>query len=189
MSKEKANERINSRIAPTDEPHKSHLFILILGVIVIGILIGVICYLTLRKEPEQESRESREYNRVVTPENIEEIIGQLNEADYTPIGSYEVMMNTDWIFPDGASPSTNAYVENSINNRNVVYFTIALETDRDTDIYDSPFLEPGSYMEAIQLDVDLPAGKYDAVLTYHLVDGQEIEVSHVSVSVTLTISN
>ena len=187
MSKEKANERINSRIAPTEEPHKQHGMLLILvAIVVIAAVVGIICYLALRKEPEQESRE---YNKVVTPGNVEGMISQLDAGEYTPIGSYEVMMNTDWVFPDGASPSTNAYVENSINNRNTVYFTIALETDRETDIYDSPFLEPGSYIQEILLDVELPAGQYDAVLTYHLVDEQEKEVSHVSVNVTLTVSN
>lgn len=187
MSREKANERINSRMTPTEEARKPHTIILIVGVIVVvAVLVGVICYLALRKEPEQESRN---YNTVVTPENVEEIISQLDEAEYTPVGSYEVMMNTDWVFPDGTSPATNAYVENSVNNRNTVYFTIALETDRETDIYDSPFIEPGSYIEEIVLDVDLPAGTYDAVLTYHLVDEQETEISHVSVSITLTVSN
>lgn len=187
MSKEKANERINSRIAPTDEPRRHHTALLIFGVIVVvAVLVGVICYLALRKEPEQESRD---YNRVVTPENVEEIISQLDEAEYTPVGSYEVIMNTEWTFPDGASPSTDAYVENSVNNRNTVFFTIALDTDSETDIYDSPFIEPGSYMDAIQLEVELPAGRYGAVLTYHLVDENEQEISHVSVSITLIISN
>lgn len=187
MSKEKANERINGRIAYAEEPGKSHTFPIVVAVVVIiAVLIGIICFLALRKEPEQESRE---YNRVVTPDNIEEIISQLDASDYTPVGSYEVLMNTNWVFPDAASPSTNAYVENSINNRNTVFFTIALKSDRDTNIYDSPFLAPGSYMEAIQLDTELPEGRYDAVLTYHLVDESEKEISHVSVSITLAIGN
>ena len=79
MSKEKANERINSRITPTEEPRKPHTVLLIIGVVVVvAVLVGVICYLALRKEPEQESRD---YNRVVTPENVEEIISQLDEAE------------------------------------------------------------------------------------------------------------
>ena len=187
MSKEKANERINSRIIPTDEPHRSHTVLLIIVMAAVGVvLVGVICYLALRKEPEQEARD---YNRVVTPDNVEEIISQLDAEEHTPVGAYEVIMNTEWVFPDGASASDNAYVENSVNNLNTVFFTIALETDKETDIYDSPFIEPGSYMEDIQLNVELPAGKYNAVLTYHLVDEQEKEISHVSVNVTLTINN
>lgn len=189
MSKEKANERINSRVTPTDESHKPHVVLLVIVVaVVVAVLVGVICYLALRKDPEQEQG-SRGYNRVVTPDNVEEIISQLQEEDYTPVGSYEVIMNTEWTFPDGTSPSTDAYVENSVSNRNTVYFTIALDTDRETDIYDSPFIEPGSYMDAIRLGVELPAGTYGAVLTYHLVDEQEREISHVSVNVTLTVSN
>lgn len=187
MSKEKANERISSRITPVGEPRRPHTALLMIGAIaVVAVLVGVICYLALRKEPEQEQRN---YNRVVTPDNVEEIISQIDAEEHTPVGAYEVIMNTEWVFPDGSSPSDNAYVENSVNNLNTVFFTIALETDKETDIYDSPFIEPGSYMEDIQLDVDLPAGKYNAVLTYHLVDGQEKEISHVSVNVTLTISN
>lgn len=187
MSKERANERINSRVTLEEPSRKPYLFVgVVIIIIVIAVLVGVICYLMLGKEAEQEERS---YNRVVTPDNVEEIISQLDEQDYTPIGSYEVKMNTNWIFPDGDSPSTNAYVENSVNNRNTVFFTIALETDPETAIYDSPFIEPGSYMEAVQLESDLPAGTYEAVLTYHLVDEQEEEISQVSVGITLTINN
>lgn len=187
MSKEKANERINSRVAPVTASRKPYVFAGVAAVvIVIAVLLGIICYLMLGKEAEQDERS---YNRVVTPDNVEEIISQLDEQEYTPIGSYEVKMNTNWIFPDGESPSSNAYVENSVNNRNTVFFTIALDTDPDTDIYDSPFIEPGSYMESVQLDGDLDAGVYEAVLTYHLVDEQEEEISQVSIGITLTINN
>lgn len=187
MSKERANERINSRVIPEAPSRKPYFFVgTVVVIVVIGVLIGVICYLMLGKEAEQEERS---YNRVVTPDNVEEIIGQLDEQDYTPMGSYEVKMNTNWVFPDGDSYSTNSYVENSVNNRNTVFFTIALETDPDTVIYDSPFIEPGSYMEAVKLEKNLPAGVYEAILTYHLVNEQEEEISQVSIGITLTITN
>lgn len=186
MSKEKANERINSRVAPTAAARKPYIFLCVLVIIVVAVLVGIICYLMLGKEAEQDTRS---YNKVVTPDNVEEIISQLDEQEYAPIGSYEVKMNTKWVFPDGASPSSNAYVENSVNNRNTVYFTIALEADPETDIYDSPFIEPGSYMESVQLGSNLEAGTYEAILTYHLVDEQEEEIGQVSVGITLTVNN
>lgn len=187
MSKERANERINSRVAPVTASRKPYLFVgVAVVIIVIVVLLGIICYLMLGKEAEQDERS---YNRVVTPDNVEEIINQLDEQEYTPIGSYEVKMNTNWKFPDGESSSSNAYVENSVNNRNTVFFTIALESDPETDIYDSPFIEPGSYMESIQLESGLEAGVYEAILTYHLVDEQEEEISQVSIGITLTIEN
>jgi hypothetical protein len=179
MSKQKANARIDNRVATPHKGNHTFLLVLIPSVVVICILAGVILNLL-------NGKESKVYNSVVTPDNVEEVIEQQREEDYTPIGSYEVNMNSDWTFPDGASASTNAYVGNSTSNQNTVFFTIAL-TDDERQIYESPLIPPGSHMEDIKLDEDLSAGTYDAVLTYHLVDEENQEISTVAVSITITI--
>lgn len=185
MSKDKANERIDRRAnttAPADSKKSKTAIIIIIAVIIVCILVGIIIFLLFGKE-------STPRNVVVTPENIEQIIKEIDEAEYTAPGSYEVNMNTEWIFLDGKAASKDAYVENSVRNQNTVYFIITLPSDKDRVIYHSPYLEIGSHIEEITLDEDLDAGVYDAVLTYHLVDAEMKDLSEVSVSITITVQN
>lgn len=182
MSKEKANERINSRINPVSAKSRSHTGLIIaVSAVIICILVGTILYIVLGKD------NTTQYNVVVTPDNVEQMINQLNKADYTPIGSYEVSMSTEWTFSDGKSASTNAYVENRITNQNNVFFTITPADDTSNEIYRSPYLAVGSHLKDIKLDKALSAGVHKCVLTYHLVDSNNNEMSSVSVSMTITI--
>ena len=125
-------------------------------------------------------------NAVITPDNVQDMIAELDEKERVPIGSYEVNMNNCWTFPDSHSASTDAYIGNSINNQSTVYFTIALKGSEE-DFYTSPYLPIGSKMENVTLDCELAAGTYDTVLTYHLVDGEYQEISHVSVGLEIII--
>lgn len=179
MSKDTANESINSS-EPTQNSKKPLIIIIVIAIIIIGILSGIIFFLLPHGE-------GKAYNNVVTPDNVDEVISQMEEDAKTPAGSYEVSMNTNWIFPDGASASTNAYVENAITNQNTVYFTIALADSGENDIYKSPYLEIGSQLTDIKLDSAPPQGTYDAIITYHLVDDAFDELSSVSMYMTITI--
>lgn len=182
MSKEKANERINSTVVTTTHKKSPIIAVILIAVVVICVLAGVILHLLSGKD-------TKEYNQVIKPDNVEQVIAQLEEDDYTPVGSYEVKMNTEWTFPDGSSASPNAYVENSVTNQNTVYFKIVLDDASQKEIYKSPYLEVGSHLEDIQLDEVLEAGTYSAVLTYYLVDHEFNDISQVSISITLTIQN
>lgn len=184
MSSENANERISRRDAASEGKRKSHIGIIVIAVLVICVLGGVILYLLFGKD---KAVEQRQYNAVVTPDNVEEIIAQMKEENVTPPGSYEVKMNTIWEFADGNSASSNAYVENVVENQTTVFFTIALSDDNNREVFRSPFMTPGSHLENIKLDDILDAGTYKAVMTYHLVDDDYKETSSVSVKITLTI--
>lgn len=193
MSKEKATEKINSQLSPNGGKKHTGLIIAIAAIIFCA-LVGVILYLVLGKDSKQKTQppvateEPTKYNLVVTPENVDETIAQLTEADKTPIGSYEAKMNSEWTFENGNTASENAYVENTVHNQNTVYFTVALKDD-DRVIYKSPYLAPGSKLENIKLDTQLEAGVYDAILTYHLVDEENQEVSNVNLTVIITINH
>lgn len=182
MSREKANDRISRQT--TQAVKKSNIGTIVIGFVLVAIiaaLAGVIILLSSGKD-------SKVYNTVVTPDNVEEMIVQVDEESATPIGSYEAIMNTDWVFADGNAASENAYIKNAETNSNTIYFTIALEEDPDTDIYESPLIPVGSYMADISLGGAITeAGMYDAILTYHLLDDNNEEMSTVSVSITITI--
>lgn len=179
MSKDTANEKTNSQ-ADVKKGKKPLIAAIIIGLIIICVLIGIIVYLLTRDK-------EKPYNNVVTADNVDEIISQMEEDEKTPAGSYEVSMNTDWTFPDGDSASTNAFVENSTANQNTVYFTIALKENDTEDIYKSPYMEVGSHLNDIKLDSAPPAGTHDAIITYHLVDDDFNELSSVSLYMTITI--
>ena len=97
-------------------------------------------------------------------------------------------MTEKWTFENGSAVSADAYVENRVYNQNTVYFTIT-RSDDGSVIYKSPYLPVGSSLENIKLDTSLNAGVYDTVLTYHLVDEGNQELSTVSVSLVITIKN
>jgi len=183
MSTEKSNERISRRDLTPEGRKKSHTGIIIaVAVLAVCLLGGGIIYLLFGKGEVE-----KQYNAVVTPDNVDEILAKMEEEEVTPPGSYEVKMNTMWEFPDGNSASSNAYVENVVENQNTVFFTIALSDGSNKEVYKSPYIAPGSHLENLKLDDALDAGTYNAVLTYHLVDDDYKETSSVSVKVTLTI--
>jgi hypothetical protein len=160
------------------------------GIVIIVLLVVVIVLLakngTNTDTSATESAPKR--NVVVTPDNVEETIAQLEESDYVTAGSYEVVMNTTWNFKDGASASEDAYVENSVDNTNDVYFDITL-ADTGENIYSSPVIPIGSHLEDITLDKELEDGTYDCVMTYTLVDGEQNPLSTVRVTMTIVIGD
>ena len=102
--------------------------------------------------------------------------------------TYTTSMNSDWYFEDGTSPSSNAYVENSVENSCTIYFEVLLANTGET-AYSSPYIPVGSALEHPALSVDLDAGDYNATCLYHLVDSSNNELSTVSVPIILHILN
>ncbi len=154
---------------------------IVILVLVIFILVGVILYLLLRK-PEEERR-----NVVVTPDNIQEVIEQMEEEDYVAPGYYTVTMNYDWHFASGDAVSSDAYVENITENTNAVYFDLFLASNEENAIYKSPVIPVGSSLRDIALDTKLDAGNYDCVVVYHLVDDEQNTISTLRVTVTVIV--
>ena len=96
-------------------------------------------------------------------------------------------MNSTWNFPSGDAPSENAYVENATTNTNPVYFDVVRDDTGET-IYESPILPVGSHLENFELDTVLDAGTYDCVMTYHLLDEEEQEISTLQITVQVVIA-
>jgi hypothetical protein len=169
--------------------------IVVIGCLVIVALVGVIVALVMnlnRPAPEpvviREEEPSERRAVVVQEENVQEVLEQLEEQDITPQGYYTASMNTTWRFPDGASPSSNAYVGNMAGNTNDVYFDVAVRETGEV-IYASPILPVGTELNNFQLDKDLDAGTYRCVCTYHLVDENQKTLSTVNMGVTVIVEN
>ncbi len=188
MSNQTTDEQISSQSEEKkEEKKKSPLVIVIISaVVVIAVLVGVIIYLLNR--PDGANEPKVDMSNVVTPDNVEEVVQKMETEEKVPVGSYEVSMNTEWVFPDGNSASTNAYVENSTANTNTVYFVVTLDDSKE-EIYRSPYLMVGSHIENFKLDTALEKGTYNAIITYHLVDDDYNDLRSVSMYMTITVEN
>ena len=165
--------------------------LVVIGVLILAALVGVIIALVMllrQPEPEPEPEEPPQRTVVVHEDSAEQQIEEL--VNQTPVepGYYQVSMTTDWYFPDGASPSTNAFVRNRENNSNDVYFDILLRDSRET-IYESPIIPLGNYIDNITLDKDLDAGVYNCLIVYHLVDENQTTLSTLNMGLTITVAN
>lgn len=159
--------------------------------IVIAVLAGVIVYLVHGMQQMQNVQEEEKEERIVLvkEDNVKEVIKEMEKEkeEKVPVGAYEVSMNTEWIFADGAAVSDNAFVENSEANTNMVYFVVTI--DGNEEVYRSPYMEVGSYLEGIQLDKVLEKGEYPAVITYYLVDDEFHDLSWVSMTMRIVVES
>lgn len=122
----------------------------------------------------------------VDENNAEEIISEM--SDKVAEGMFECRMTTEWTFQDGTSESPNAYVANAETNRNTLYFDVYEKSSNEV-IYSSPMIPVGSSISSIKLEKALPAGEYDAVVMYTLVDEDYKEVSTVGFNITISVNH
>lgn len=163
---------------------KKRFIVIAVLVVIILALAGVIIYLLLSRGSEEEAERR---NVVVTPDNVEEVIQNMAEEEFVAPGYYTVTMNYEWKFQTGSAVSSNAYVENMMENTNDVYFDLFLADDEENAIYKSPVIPVGSSLQDIALDTSLDAGTYDCVAVYHLVDDDQNTISTLRVTVTVVI--
>lgn len=137
-----------------------------------------------KKDDENEKR-----NVVVTPDNVEEIIAQMDDEEFVDPGYYSASMNTEWHFSKGDAVSEDAVVNNLAENTNDVYFDVFLETDEAMPIYKSPVIPIGSSLTDIALDMPLEAGTHDCVMVYHLVDEEQNTISTLRVALKIVVES
>lgn len=162
---------------------------IVLLVVVILAMAGIIIYLLISRQPQEKEEEERR-GVVVTPDNVQEVIDQMEQMaseELTAPGYYTVWMNYEWHFASADAVSEDAFVENMAVNTNPVYFDLFLLEDEENAIYKSPVIPLGSSLQDIKLDTPLEAGTYDCVAVYHLVDDDQNTLSTLRVTVTVII--
>lgn len=164
---------------------KGGIIVFAVCIVIIIALSGTVIYLLTSRKTSEAEKEPVNRNIVVNEQNVEEVLAQLPEQR-TPVGSYEVTMNSTWRFANGEAASENAYVKNAEANINSVYFDVT-RVDTEETLYESPILPVGSYLENITLDSKLPAGNYDCLITYHLLNEENVSISTVKLTLTIII--
>lgn len=181
QKKDVSTERISEKLSQSSKKKGvSGKLLLLIGIVVV--VIAVISVVIILAKPSVKE----ERNVLVTPDNVDEILADLEDDQRTEAGQYEVKMNSTWNFKDGSSASSNAYVENSTSNQNDVYFDI-VRSDNGETIFSSPTIPVGSHLESIALDKVLKAGTYPCVLTYHLLDESGNSVSKLDINLTINV--
>ena len=158
-------------------------------VIIAGLIIAIIFLL---REPPLEV--VIEYDRtatggrgmVVTEDNIEEVIEWLEEPGEDT--EYEIYMSANWTFPTSSRSNGNALFRNLPSNTRMVFFELYLE-DEEQVIYVSPYIPLGREVRNFALDVALPVGTYEPLMTIFLVDDDKEIVTDVQMRVQITIEN
>jgi hypothetical protein len=163
---------------------------IICAVVIIALIAAVVYLLKTRKEPEAAAEPGQQAKRdvLVTEDNMDEVLDEFMKLpEEKSEDRYLVKMNTSWIFPDGKSPSSNAYVENSTENTHDVYFDVYLNGDENDVIYSSPVIPLGGHISDIELNRELDDGTYDCVVDYHLIDEQQNTLSTVKVALKIRV--
>lgn len=187
MARLKNTDNGSQRSSAVTGRNNSLVIICIVVCVVLFVIVGAAIYLvSTSSSGSQQQGKSQDRDIVVTPDNVAEILEQMEETN--PDSSYTASMNVDWYFNDSSTPSNNSYVENAPENSRTVYIDILL-ADTNEMVYTSPYIPVGSRLENIALQSELAAGDYEAICLYHLVDDDGNEVSTVSVAVTLHILN
>ena len=160
----------------------------VLVVALVGVVVALVMVLNRGEKVVYVEEEPTQRTRIVSEDNVQEVVENAVDLGSVKPGYYEVSMNMNWIFPDGASPSSNAFVENVPGNTNDVYFDVQLRDTGET-VYESPLLPRGEQLSSVQLNRDLDAGEYDCIIIYHLVDDEQRTVSTLSLGMLLTVES
>lgn len=169
-----------------ENTHSNTQIILIVGfvaVIAVICVIGYLIYSSLNKAGAEMPTVGGNSNLVIDESNLAEVEELITQA--AAEGTFELNMNTIWNFPDGKSPSSDAYVANGKANSRPVSFEIMVN---DTElVYSSTVIPVGSRIKEIKLDTELPAGEYSATCIYHLWNEDGTENSSFGVGIVLNI--
>lgn len=118
---------------------------------------------------------------VITQDNVSEVANATVQDNY-----YMTSMSINWHF--NGLTSKDAYVENAPENTRTVYFDL-YRTDNGEIIYSSPYIPVGEKLNGLTLDKALDDGTYETILVYHLVDDDKNELSTLSVSLKIYVTN
>lgn len=175
----------------SDEGQKKNmLFVIAFVVLLIALVvcIGIIIFrpTTTKMDENVVSKTASALERgFVQESNADNIMAEMEEK--VAEGMFECKMTTFWTFDHADAESSNSFVANVESNRNTIYFDV-YESESNELLYTSPMLPVGTEIRNIKLNKELPAGDYDAVVMYTLVDENYEEVSSVGFNITISIT-
>lgn len=178
-----------------DEKQKKVVILAIIAIVILLVALGLCIALLVGKSnggqganpddevtPAAAALERGFVNEEAAGDIMEEMTEKVAE------GMFECKMTTSWVFKDADSVSPNAYVANVESNLHTIYFDVYLD-GTDELVYSSPLLPVGTEFQEVKLEKKLPAGEYNAVVMYTLVDENYEEVSSAGFRITISVLN
>lgn len=171
--------------------------LIIIGSVIIVLLVAIVVVLIINGRNKDRDNaenavatlETEKRSVVVSEENVDELIEEMEKNEPITPGYYTVAMTSGWHFENSDSASYDAYVKNKPENSHDVYFDLFLEDDKENPIYQSPVISLGAEIDNITLTRELPKGEYRCLMIYHLVDENQETVDTVQVVQTVIIEN
>lgn len=175
-----------------NEPANKKSRLIIIGAFAVLLIALVVCIVLLlsgrgsdqAEVPEKSAAEKALERGFVDEASADDIMEEM--ANKVAEGMFECEMTMSWTFENAESASSNAYVANSENNLHTLYFDV-YDNSTEELLYSSPMLPVGTELRDIKLEKKLPAGEYDAVVRYTLVDENYEEVSTVGFNITISV--
>ena len=183
---------MSSQSEPKNSSQKKLIIIIAFAVLIAALVVCIVLLFLKPTGDVQPTAASDSRNSAaaalergfVSEDSAQDIMSEMTEK--VAEGMFECKMTTAWTFNDAESVSHNAYVANVENNRYTLYFDVIEESTNET-LYSSPMLPVGTDIENIKLEKRLPAGDYNAVVMYTMVDENYEEVSSVGFKITISI--
>lgn len=152
--------------------------VLLVIAIILALLMGCKC--------KNESDLMKGGIELVQPGTSVELQNRINKA--IEVGLFNVFMNTDVQLASG-NANANWLIQNVETNRYLVYVEVYNKANNDL-IYKSDVIQPGYKIEEAQLTKPLPAGKYDCVAYFNVLEevGGDVKTK-IGVNIGVTVKN
>ena len=138
---------------------------LITAMCIICVLLCVVSYLlgaahgrkqaalALKAYVSEKAKTSEKRSTIASRDTVDSVAEEMDRRKPIAPQSYEVVMNTEWLFSADEEFSSNAYVENSRENECPVRFEVALADAPEEVLYRSPELSVGESLSEIGLNL------------------------------------
>ena len=153
---------------------------IIVTFVVVFLIISVICVIFIKKNKNEETTKSS--NTVTSEIMLEE--GQ--KINTTESGYFTLQMQMQAVSDDGKI--FKGEIGNAYENTNKVFITISLK-ETGEEIFKSNVFPVGTQIDEFEISRKLDSGTYDAIMTFHSMEDDEItEISKVNVEYTLVVN-
>lgn len=168
---------------------KSNKLVWVFAAIIVLLLIAVatLIFAFVHAQKDDNVSGAGSIRGIVTNEQDARELYEAMKGEKVQRGYFRTEMTNGWIFPNGTSPSENAYVGNASANTRPMYFDVILDETGET-IYSSPVVPVGARVDNIVLDKNLPAGDYNCTMVHHFLDENYVETgATVNLGISITV--
>ena len=153
---------------------------IIVTFVVVFLIISVICVIFIKNNKNEETTKSS--NTVTSEIMLEE--GQ--KINTTESGYFTLQMQMQAVSDDGKI--FKGEIGNAYENTNKVFITIS-HKETGEEIFKSNVFPVGTQIDEFEISRKLDSGTYDAIMTLHSMEDDEItEISKVNVEYTLVVN-